>query len=544
MALPNISHLPPSFLVAVSLVTSLISIVGQLRPWPPTLPQGLLALDIAGEVLLDPDATAGFSTDFGCLARAAPAAVLRPLSPDDIAALVRFSYSSPQPFAIAARGHGHSVRGQAHAPGGVVVDMASLGHGHADRISVSFDNAPLVWYVDAGGEQLWIDVLHETLKHGLAPRSWTDYLYLTVGGTLSNAGVSGQAFRHGPQISNVYELDVITGKGEMITCSHENNSDLFYGVLGGLGQFGIITRARIALEPAPQRVRWVRLIYTHFVSFSRDQELLISMMDQGFDYVEGSLLMDHTLITNWRSSFFSKTASERIRGLAAEFGAIYCLEGAVYYHELATASRVDQKLHLLLQRLSFVPGFAFTNDVSYVGFLDRVHDGEVKLRSMGLWEVPHPWLNIFVPKSRIQDFEVGVFKGILMPNNSTGPVLIYPMIKNKKVIGFVGCEQHWVCSEEMEGPRFTQTVMMSFLCGMDHYCWHHHRLCQRSKQILGEETRDLRTNASMDSPGFRHAKTDERTVLSSNGDNIKYFSHLFIPTKLIFKLCFEEKNEL
>lgn len=68
-----------------------------------------------------------------------------------------------------------------------------------------------VCYVDAGGEQLWIDVLRETLKHGLAPLSWTDYLYLTVGGTLSNAGVSGQAFRHGPQISNVHELDVVTG---------------------------------------------------------------------------------------------------------------------------------------------------------------------------------------------------------------------------------------------------------------------------------------------------------------------------------------------
>jgi hypothetical protein len=36
-------------------------------------------------------------------------------------------------------------------------------------------------------------------------------LYLTVGGTLSNAGISGQTFRFGPQISNVHELDVITG---------------------------------------------------------------------------------------------------------------------------------------------------------------------------------------------------------------------------------------------------------------------------------------------------------------------------------------------
>lgn len=45
-----------------------------------------------------------------------------------------------------------------------------------------------------------------------------------------------------------------SGKGELMTCSANKNSDLFYGVLGGLGQFGIITRARIALETAPKRV--------------------------------------------------------------------------------------------------------------------------------------------------------------------------------------------------------------------------------------------------------------------------------------------------
>jgi len=54
-------------------------------------------------------------------------------------------------------------------------------------------------------------VLHATLERGLSPVSWTDYLYLTVGGTLSNAGISGETFRFGPQISNVFEMDVITG---------------------------------------------------------------------------------------------------------------------------------------------------------------------------------------------------------------------------------------------------------------------------------------------------------------------------------------------
>lgn len=46
----------------------------------------------------------------------------------------------------------------------------------------------------------------------------------------------------------------VIGKGEVLTCSEDDNSDLFHAVLGGLGQFGIITRARIALQPAPQRV--------------------------------------------------------------------------------------------------------------------------------------------------------------------------------------------------------------------------------------------------------------------------------------------------
>jgi cytokinin dehydrogenase len=52
------------------------------------------------------------------------------------------------------------------------------------------------------------------------------------------------------------------GKGETVTCSATTNSDLFFGALGGLGQFGIITRARIALEPAPRKVT-LSLANTH-----------------------------------------------------------------------------------------------------------------------------------------------------------------------------------------------------------------------------------------------------------------------------------------
>ncbi|GJN38685.1 hypothetical protein PR202_gb27750 [Eleusine coracana subsp. coracana] len=393
----------------------------------------LFALDVLSKLHTDHVSTAEASSDFGHIVEAIPNAVFHPTSPADIAGLIKLSLSQPRPFTVAPRGRGHSARGQALAPGGVVVDMRSLagrGSDHGHRVNVSSDEA----WVDAGGEQLWIDVLCATLERGgggLAPRVWTDYLRITVGGTLSNGGIGGQAFRHGPQISNVLELDVVAGTGEMITCSPDKNADLFFAALGGLGQFGVITRARIALERAPKRVRWVRLAYSDVRSFTRDQELLISRRDSepDFDYIEGQVQLNRTLTEGRRSSsFFSASELDRLTNLAVETrsSAIYFIEGAMYYTD-DTAAFVDERLAMISEDLSFVPGHAFVRDVSYVEFLDRVGRDEQKLRSAGVWDVPHPWLNLFVPRSRVLDFDAGVFKGVLKDARPVGPILMYPM---------------------------------------------------------------------------------------------------------------------
>ncbi|KAJ8570460.1 hypothetical protein K7X08_037432 [Anisodus acutangulus] len=186
-------------------------------------------------------------------------------------------------------------------------------------------------YVDVSAGELWINILHESLKLGLAPKSGTDYLHLTVGGTLSNAGISGQAFKHGPQINNVYQLEVVTGKGEVITCSEEQNADLFHGVLGGLGQFGIITRARIALEAAAKKVKWIRVLYSDFATFSNDQENLISSEDT-FDYIEGFVIISKTgLLNNWRSTFNPKDPLPA-SNFSSEGKVLFCLEVAKYFN--------------------------------------------------------------------------------------------------------------------------------------------------------------------------------------------------------------------
>ncbi|XP_010932844.1 cytokinin dehydrogenase 5 [Elaeis guineensis] len=398
-------------------------------------PAQLLQFSMEGQLSLEPSDVDRASVDFGGMTRAEPMAVMRPASAGDVASLVRLAYGSARGFPVSARGHGHSINGQARAQGGVVIEMSyDRAVGHRARSHPVYSPSLGEYYVDVWGGELWIDILNWTLENGgLAPKSWTDYLYLSVGGTLSNAGISGQAFHHGPQISNVYEVDVITGKGEIVTCSEEQNSELFHGVLGGLGQFGIITRARLALEPAPQRVRWIRVLYSNFTTFTRDQELLISLhgthRSERFDYVEGFVIVDEGLINNWRSSFFSPRNSVNISSIGTNGGVLYCLEMTKNYDD-STADFVDQEVEALLKRLEFIPASVFTTDLPYVDFLDRVHKAELKLRAKGLWDVPHPWLNLFVPASRIADFDHGVFRGIL-GNKTSGPILIYPMNKHK-----------------------------------------------------------------------------------------------------------------
>ncbi|KAJ8565095.1 hypothetical protein K7X08_001555 [Anisodus acutangulus] len=383
--------------------------------------------------------------DFGNRYHFRPSAVLYPKAVSDISSTVKhiFDMGTTTDLTVAARGHGHSLEGQAQAYQGVVISMESL------RVPAMHFHTGDLPFVDVSAGQLWINILHESLKLGLTPKSWTDYLHLTVGGTLSNAGISGQAFKHGPQINNVYQLEVVTGKGEVITCSEEKNADLFYGVLGGLGQFGIITRARIALQPAPKKVKWIRVLYSDFSTFSNDQEHLISSKDS-FDYVEGFVIINRTgMLNNWRSTFNLKDPL-LARKFSSEGKVLYCLEVAKYFNPEETTN-TDQNIVVLLSKLNYIESTLFQSEVSYVEFLDRVHVSEMKLQEKGLWDVPHPWLNLLIPKSKIHYFAQEVF-GKILNDTSHGPILIYPVNKSK-----------WIKGTSMVTPQEDIMYLIAFL---------------------------------------------------------------------------------
>ncbi|OEL25254.1 Cytokinin dehydrogenase 11 [Dichanthelium oligosanthes] len=397
----------------------------------------------AGEPAAPVAAGCAAAADFGGLVSAMPAAVVRPATADDVANAIRAAALTAG-LTVAARGNGHSVSGQAMAEGGLVLDMRALALSSrrgAPQMQLvgcpdgTSGGAGTCCYADVPGGALWEEVLHWGVKtHGLAPASWTDYLRLTVGGTLSNGGVSGQSFRYGPQVSNVAELEVVTGDGECRVCSPSSHPDLFFAVLGGLGQFGVITRARIPLRRAPRRVRWTRVVYASFADYTADAEWLVTRPpDAAFDYVEGfAFVNSDDPVNGWPSVPIPGGARFDPSLLPGGAGPVlYCLEVALYQYTddedkgtAATTSRV------MMAPLKYVRGLEFAADVGYVDFLSRVNRVEEEARRNGSWDAPHPWLNLFVSARDIADFDRAVIKGMLA-DGIDGPMLVYPMLKSK-----------------------------------------------------------------------------------------------------------------
>ncbi|XP_022977004.1 cytokinin dehydrogenase 7 [Cucurbita maxima] len=386
-----------------------------------------LELQLQGGVSTDSRDTGLAGKDFGGLYSITPLALVRPAGADDVAKVVKSALQSSN-LTVAARGNGHSINGQAMADQGLVVDMRAM----EDHFSIVPING--LTYADVSGGALWEDVLKRCVSsYGLAPRSWTDYLSLTVGGTLSNGGVSGQAFRYGPQISNVAELEVVTGKGDIVICSENENSELFFSVLGGLGQFGIITRARVLLQPAPDMVRWIRLVYDEFERFAGDAESLVRRSEgDSFDYVEGFVFSNNDDPLTGRSTVpLASGAVFDSSHLPETAGSVlYCLEVAVHYRNNDQVSTVDTDVERLLSGLGYVKGLRFQVDLSYVQFLSRVKRAEEEAIANGVWDAPHPWLNLFVSKSDIVNFDRAVFK-TLLKNGVGGPMLVYPLLRSR-----------------------------------------------------------------------------------------------------------------
>ena len=217
---------------------------------------GITKLD--GYLLLDQEHREQVATDFGGVFHRVPAAVLQPRSADDLVKIIQFANKHHLP--IAMRGQGHSQYGRVLVEGGVVVDSSTLNVVKLTRAGM----------VEAQAGASWDDVTRTTLAQGLTPPAMGDTMTLSVGGILSAGGISNSSHRFGAVIDAVEELDIVTGTGDLLTCSPQQNRELFELALAGMGQCGLIVCARLRLVTAPKWVVRRDLLYDDLGKFLRD----------------------------------------------------------------------------------------------------------------------------------------------------------------------------------------------------------------------------------------------------------------------------------
>jgi cytokinin dehydrogenase len=377
--------LPRRTLLQGAVVAAVAAFNPVSRSWAASPDAGAVNLPpLDGQLLMDAASRAKAADDFGHDVHRTPWAVLVPGSVEDIVKLVRFARAQHLKVA-AARGLGesHSNYGQAQVEAGVVIDMSALATIHEI-------DATSAW-VDAGVR--WIKLLKVTVPQGKSPPTLTDYIDLSIGGTLSVGGIGGQAFRWGLQVDNALELEVVTGAGKLVRCSPSHERPLFDAVRGGLGQCGIIVRARIRLVKVLPRARTYTALYSDLALFLRDQKQLSG--DGRFDYVEGFVV-------------------------SAEGGRAYQLEAVKYF--VPGSEPQDSKL---LAGLSFQPSTLQVKDGSYFDFANRLAPVVEFLKSNGAWNLPHPWIDMFVPEKAVAAFVEQVLAETSDAELGQGPILLY-----------------------------------------------------------------------------------------------------------------------
>jgi FAD/FMN-containing dehydrogenase len=351
---------------------------------------------VDGVVLPGAQAHDEFTTNFGHIHHWRPRLVVKPSSAADV--LETLAYAHRHGLTVSTRGAAHSQSELAISRAGILLDMKSMG-----RI-LAVDEAAQTVTVEPGA--IWRDVVARTWRHGLIPPVLTNNLSVTVGGTLSIAGIGVASFKYGAQADNVEALTVATVDGTVHRCSRKEKADLFWGVLSGLGQIAVILEATLRLRRAKPMTRTYYLLYDDVRRFMEESR---RAMDAGkWDYLE-----------SWCAP--CPQGLRWVGGVRQPFA-----KWMFPFHltvEFDTGSPPDDAR--MLEGLRPYANL-IVDDLPTHEFANRLVPVFDLWKKLGTWEHHHPWMEVVLPWSTAAEYIENVLEDLSPGVNVGGHVLLWP----------------------------------------------------------------------------------------------------------------------
>jgi FAD/FMN-containing dehydrogenase len=173
---------------------------------------------------------------FNAMVDKRPAVIARCATTADVAASVNFARDND--LLVAVRCGGHSVAGLGVCEGGILIDLAGL-----KRIEVD----PKAKTARAGGGVLWGEFDAATQEHALHTPGGR-VTTTGIGGFTTGGGYGWTSSKYGLACDNLISAEVVLADGSVVTASEQENDDLFWGIRGGGGNFGIVTEFEFRLH--------------------------------------------------------------------------------------------------------------------------------------------------------------------------------------------------------------------------------------------------------------------------------------------------------
>jgi len=171
-----------------------------------------------------------------------PAVIVQCKGPDDVPHAIQCARRNG--LEISVRGAGHNIAGNAVCEGGMMIDLSPMKN-------VRVDAAKKRAHVEPGATLAEFD--QAVQAHGLATpvgiNSTTGISGLTLGG-----GFGWLTRKYGMTVDNLASVELVTANGKKVRAGEDENSDLFWAVRGGGGNFGIVTQFEFALHPVGPQV--------------------------------------------------------------------------------------------------------------------------------------------------------------------------------------------------------------------------------------------------------------------------------------------------